>query len=192
MSDIKATGARTSSAKKKNFHIGGQQLLLLKPPTNWTAPIELPDLRCCKYVAVDLETRDEGLSEGKGPGWATGKGHVCGVVLAWHAGQPRARYFPVKHPDSKCFDEDSIKRWFKDHIKAGIRFVFLNAPYDLGWLDQDFGIAPPSQIDDAGCMAYMIDEQRPSYGLDALCRWRGIPGKDEKTLQPHLLEAAAS
>ena len=36
--------------------------------TEWSAPTEFPDLRNCKTIAVDLETRDNGIGAGKGPG----------------------------------------------------------------------------------------------------------------------------
>ena len=44
----------------------------------------------------------------------------------------------------------------------------------------DLGVAmPPSeQLEEIGALATLVDENRFSYGLEALCEWRGLPGKD--------------
>ena len=66
-----------------------------------------------------------------------------------------------------------------------MRFVTQNGLYDWGWLRADAGIAmPPSdRLEEIGALATMVDENRFSYSLDALCAWRGLPGKDETLLQ---------
>ena len=38
-------------------------------------------------------------------------------------------------------------------------------------------------IEEIGALATMVDENRFSYSLDALCAWRGLPGKDETLLR---------
>ena len=47
------------------------------------------------------------------------------------------------------------------------------------------GIAmPPSdQLEEVGALATLIDENRFNYSLDALCDWRGLPGKDTALLR---------
>ena len=43
---------------------------------------------------------------------------------------------------------------------------------------------PPSdRLEEIGALATLVDENRYSYGLDALCAWRGLPGKDETLLR---------
>ena len=43
---------------------------------------------------------------------------------------------------------------------------------------------PPSdQLEEIGALATLIDENRFSYSLDALCDWRGLPGKDTTLLE---------
>src|SRR5262249_48167667 len=37
-------------------------------------------------------------------------------------------------------------------------------------------------IEEIGALATMVDENRYQYGLDALCKWRGLRGKDESLL----------
>jgi hypothetical protein len=43
---------------------------------------------------------------------------------------------------------------------------------------------PPSErLEEIGALATIIDENRYSYSLDALCAWRGLPGKDTTQLK---------
>lgn len=177
-------------AHPRNPHIGGEQLPLITPNSSWRRPEQLPDLRRCPEVALDRETKDEGLAAGRGPGWPYRAGYICGSSVAWdEGGAVRAAYFPVRHPDSDCFDPEQVAQWERDHIAAGVRFIYHNSNYDIGWGLTDGVPAPPSdQIDDTTAMAVLDDENRLSYGLDSICRWLGIPGKDEALMR----EAAAA
>src|SRR5262245_9170504 len=124
-------------SRKKSPHKGGQQLPLLVPESDWVAPTSLPDLRACKQIALDRETRDNGLANGKGPGWATKAGYVCGVSIAWRGEDVQSLYIPLQHEDTACIDPDTMRRWEIDHQKAGVKFIFHNAHYDIGWGAQD-------------------------------------------------------
>ena len=43
---------------------------------------------------------------------------------------------------------------------------------------------PPSdRLEEIGALATLVDENRFSYSLDALCDWRGLPGKDKTLLR---------
>ena len=66
-----------------------------------------------------------------------------------------------------------------------MRFVTQNGLYDWGWLRAEAGIRmPPGEhIEEIGALATMVDENRYRYSLDALCAWRGFPGKDETLLR---------
>jgi DNA polymerase I-like protein with 3'-5' exonuclease and polymerase domains len=155
-------------------------------PNNWCPPSELPDLRRFDKIAIDTETRDDGLKEDRGSAWPWKGGHICGVPVAWRdEGGLRGSYFPIRHPDSQNFDPEQIKRWLRDHIAAGVRFVTLNGLYDWGWIRTDLGISmPPSErLEEIGALATLVDENRFNYGLDALCAWRGLPGKDTVLLE---------
>ena len=124
------------------------------------------------------------MNRGLGPGWAFGRagGHIIGTSIAWHEeGSIRSTYLPVRHPDSPNFDPEQIRQWEIDHQKAGVRFVCQNASYDVSWGYAE-GVPIPSNIDDAMCMANVIDTERKDYDLDALCAWWGIAGKDESVL----------
>src|SRR5262249_28625119 len=67
---------------------------------------------------------------------------------------------------------------------SDVRFVTQNGLYDWGWLRAEAGIKmPPSErLEEIGALATLVDENRFNYGLDALCAWRGLPGKDETLL----------
>jgi DNA polymerase I-like protein with 3'-5' exonuclease and polymerase domains len=154
--------------------------------TDWQAPNELPDLRHVGTVALDTETNDEGLRLDRGAAWPWGGGYITGISLAWRAdGDIRAIYVPLRHPDSQNFDREQVIRWLQDLIASDVRIVTHNALYDWGWLRADFGIAmPPSdRLDDTSALATIVDENRQSYSLEALCKWRGLPGKDETLLE---------
>ena len=72
---------------------------------NWQTPQELPDLRRVGIVALDTETRDEGLRANRGSSWPWGDGYVCGISLAWReGGEIRAIYIPMRHPDTDNLD----------------------------------------------------------------------------------------
>src|SRR6516225_8946968 len=155
------------------------------PPTDWQTPIELPDLRRAGIIALDTETRDEGLTN-RGSGWPFGNGYICGVSSAYRAdGKIRAHYFPVRHPDSQNFDPAQVFAWVKDMAASGVRIITQNGLYDWGWLRSDGGILmPPSKhLEEIGALATIVDENRYTYSLDALCEWRGLPGKDETLLR---------
>ena len=154
--------------------------------TDWQAPTELPDLRRAGIIALDTETKDEGLIANRGSGWPFGDGYVCGVSVAYRAGgEIRAHYLPLRHPDSENFDREQVFQWLRDHVDSDVGIVTQNGIYDWGWLRTEAGIKmPPSErLEEIGALATIVDENRYSYSLDALCAWRGLPGKDETLLR---------
>jgi hypothetical protein len=111
---------------------------------------------------------------------------LCGISVAWREESGiRGNYFPIRHPDTANFDPEQVSRWLRDHIASGVHFVTLNGILDWGWLCTDLGIPmPPSeQLEEIGALATLVDENRFNYGLDALCAWRGLPGKDTTLLE---------
>src|SRR5215831_17604523 len=145
-----------------------------------------PDLRRVGIIALDTEEKDNGLVAGRGSGWAWGDGHICGISVAYRVeGNIVAHYFPLTHPDSENFDREQVFQWLRDHIDSGVRFVTQNGLYDWGWLRTEAGIKmPPSvRLEEIGALATLVDENRFNYGLDALCAWRGLPGKDTALLR---------
>lgn len=175
-------------ARSRRYQPNPDQLPLIEPATSWTVPTELPDWRG-RPLALDLETRDDGLSADLGSGWAyPGRGWVAGISAA--VSGTESLYAPLRHPDTANLDIGRVADWLRDHIRAAPRVIFHNAGYDLGWLGTDIGATVPDElIEDTQAMAVGVDEnrQRGTYNLDACCRWRGVPGKDERALR----EAAA-
>jgi DNA polymerase I-like protein with 3'-5' exonuclease and polymerase domains len=154
--------------------------------TDWLPPSELPDLRRVGIIALDTETKDEGLRADRGSAWPWHGGYLCGISAAWRADRDiRSIYVPLRQPDTDNFNRENVVRWLKDLIVAGVKFTTLNGIYDWGWLWADLGVAMPSsaQLEEIGALATLIDENRLKYGLDALCDWCGLPGKDTALLE---------
>jgi DNA polymerase I-like protein with 3'-5' exonuclease and polymerase domains len=152
----------------------------------WRPPSALPDLRRVGIVALDTETDDAGLRADRGSAWPWHGGHVCGVGIAYRAdGGIRSQYFPIRHPETNNFDPAQVFQWLKDLVASDIRFITQNGLYDWGWLSADGGVPmPPSErLEEIGALATLIDENRYSYGLNSLCAWRGLPGKDVALLE---------
>lgn len=150
------------------------------PPSDWVPPTSLPDLRQHKRVALDIENKDTGLAEGRGSSWPMGTGHISGVALAWDGG---ALYAPTAHPDTECLDPQNVADWIRDHDRAGVQFITHHGSHDWGWLGTCWDIPVPEHIGDTEAAACAVDENRLAYSLDDLCRWRGIPGKDERMMR---------
>jgi len=154
--------------------------------SEWRPPTELPDLRRAGIIALDTETKDEGLLANRGSSWPWGDGFVCGISIAYHANDAiRAHYLPLRHPDSANFDRKQLIAWLRELIASNVRIVTQNGLYDWGWLRADFGIEMPlsGRLEEIGALATIVDENRYKYGLDALCAWRGLVGKDEALLK---------
>ena len=150
----------------------------------WSAQTELPDLRRVGLIALDTETNDDRLRAGKGSGWPTYEGHICGVSIVWREGADiRANYFPLRHPDSNNLDAARVFAWLRDLIASDVRIVTQNGLYDFGWLRVEADIKMPERLEEIGALATMVDENRHRYSLEELCKWRGIAGKDKALLE---------
>jgi len=148
--------------------------------TEWSAPTEFPDLTKHKTIAIDLETRDDGLGANKGPGWATNDGYVVGIAVA--AGDFHG-YFPIRHANGPNLDLKMTLGWLQEQMDTpGITKVCHNAPYDIGWLMAE-GIKVQGPIIDTLIAAPLVDENRFSYRLDLLGKEYIGMRKDEKILR---------
>lgn len=166
---------------KKKMRPG--QLPLFPPETSWTVPTELPDWRG-RELGLDTETKDDGLTAERGPGWATGAGYVAGVGAAVGYGEDEKIYLPLAHPDTENLDRERVARWVQDHANAAPLVAFQNCHYDIGWLETGLDVRiPEGRFVDAQAQAVALDENRLVYNLDSLCRWMGVPGKDEDGLR---------
>lgn len=161
----------------------GRKRQLTRPefvrPDNWSPVESLPELS--GVVALDLETKDRGLAEGKGTSWyRPDGGFICGIGI----GSERTGdfYLPIRHLDGNI-DPDRVMRWLKAQArKPDVTFLYANAPYDLGWLKRE-GIEPINLPHDIQIQAALRDEHRYEYGLDALSREFLGEGKNDDELK---------
>jgi hypothetical protein len=69
-----------------------RQIPLITPESSWSAPSVLPRFDEYELLAVDLETYDPALRE-RGPGWATGEGHIVGIAVSSNSW---SGYLPIR------------------------------------------------------------------------------------------------
>ena len=60
----------------------------------WSSPSEFKDLSGATEIAIDLETKDDGINESLGAGWALNKGEIIGIAVAVAGWQG---YYPFGH-----------------------------------------------------------------------------------------------
>ena len=156
-----------------------QQEPLFTPESDWSIPDVFPQFTEKERIAIDLETYDPHLLT-RGPGWATGQGHIVGVGVAtanWKG------YFPMRHEGGGNLDEAVVLRWLKNTLSSPKReVIFHNSLYDVGWLRRE-GVDVKGKILDTIFAAPLIDENRQSYSLDSLGQTYCGEKKDESLLQ---------
>ena len=163
----------------KDYQIRAEMELI---DTDWNIPTEFPDLTGYEQIAVDLETKDPNIKT-QGPGWARKDGHIIGIAVA--AGDFKG-YFPLRHQNGHNLDPTMTMRWLKAQMSTpNIDKIMHNATYDAGWMRAE-GVEVQGRIVDTMITGALVNENRWSFGLDAMARdYVGIR-KDEK-----LLKAAA-
>ena len=142
------------------------QLSMTFKKSIWSCPNEYKDLSGYPEIAIDLETRDDGINEGLGAGWAMNKGYVIGFAVAvdgWQA------YYPFKHLGGGNMIEPQVIKYMKDVCALPNTKIFHNAQYDVGWLGA-MGIKVNGPIVDTMVAAALIDESRYSFALNNLAK----------------------
>jgi DNA polymerase I-like protein with 3'-5' exonuclease and polymerase domains len=154
------------------------QMAMFPPKSDWLPPEHpFPDILDAEEIAIDVETRDPHLKE-RGPGWPTGNGEVVGYAIAvpgWKG------YFPVNHVGGGNLDRRILNKWLKKVFESPADKIMHNAQYDLGWI-KAMGFEVKGKIIDTMMTAALIDENRFSYSLNALCYEYLGKTKSEKTL----------
>jgi DNA polymerase I-like protein with 3'-5' exonuclease and polymerase domains len=146
---------------------------------DWNIPPEFPDLTGYTDVAVDLETKDPNITT-LGPGWARNDGHIIGIAVA--AGEYKG-YFPIRHENGHNLDPKFTMRWLKKQMSVPeMNVIMHNATYDAGWMRSE-GVEIKGQIIDTMITGALVDENRWSFGLDAMAKSYIELRKDEKLLQ---------
>jgi DNA polymerase I-like protein with 3'-5' exonuclease and polymerase domains len=167
-------------AKKKQEHSG--QMGLFRPEMDpWERPEFLPNWLSCPTIALDLETKDDGLNNEKGGGWAfKDHGFISGISIS---NGDKSFYFPMRHPDTDNFPVEQVHRWIKAHLtRPNGKTIFHNSHYDVGWIWREIGFFPLGEVGDTMFKAYMLDENRFSYKLDSIAKLHGYAGKDKARL----------
>lgn len=128
--------------------------------------IELPDKLYGENIFLDTETKDDGLAQERGPGWAfSDGGYVCGVTVV---ADNFRRYIPVAHAQGENEDKDRIFSWLNCVLSDSLqRKVFANAPYDVGWLKRS-GVEVVGSLEDVLTNGALCDENLFKYSLDSL------------------------
>jgi len=162
----------------------GLQLTLTFKKSMWNTPNEYKDLSGYKEIAIDLETRDDGINERLGAGWALGKGEIVGFAVAVEGWKG---YFPFGHLGGGNMIPEQVKKYMKDVCALPNTKIFHNAQYDVGWLEAS-GIKVHGPIVDTMIAAALINENRFSYSLNAL----SVDYLNEIKAETELREAAAA
>jgi len=132
----------------------------------WSAPSDYKDLSDANEIAIDLETRDEGINNGQGAGWATNKGEIIGFAVATEGWEG---YYPFGHFGGGNLIKEQVLQYMHDVCSLPNTKIFHNAQYDVGWL-QAYGIDVKGPIVDTMIAGALIDENRYTYRLNALAK----------------------
>jgi len=158
---------------------GKLQMAMFPPKSDWLPPEHpFPEaILDAKEIAIDVETRDPDL-KANGPGWPTKNGEVVGYAIAvpgWKG------YFPVGHVGGGNLDSRIINKFLKKVFECPADKIMHNAQYDLGWI-RAMGFEVKGRIIDTMLTASLLDENRFSYSLNAICYDCLGKTKSEKTL----------
>ena len=132
----------------------------------WSAPLDYRDLSEAKEIAIDLETKDTGINEGLGSGWATNSGEIIGFAVATEGFQA---YYPFGHFGGGNLIKEQVLKYMSDICALPCRKIFHNAQYDGGWLNA-YGITVEGEIGDTMIAGALIDENRYTYRLNSLAK----------------------
>jgi DNA polymerase I-like protein with 3'-5' exonuclease and polymerase domains len=142
-----------------------KQIGMFKPKSEWLPPMDFPDIKDAKRIAIDLETKDPNITE-KGAGWATNDGHIIGVAIAvdgWEG------YYPVRHETGFNHSPEIVFDWLNEMLSTDCEKIAHNASYDFGWLQAE-GVKWNGRIIDTMIAGPLIDENRFSYSLNAMSK----------------------
>ena len=156
---------------------GRLQMTMFGQKSEWVPPFEFPNIFDAPEIAIDVETRDPNLKN-KGPGWPTKDGEIVGYAVAV-AGDKW--YFPVGHLGGGNLDRRLVEKFMKKVCECPADKIMHNASYDLGWL-RATGFKVNGRVIDTMLTMSLIDENRFSYSLNAVCYDLLGKTKSEKTL----------
>lgn len=158
-----------------------RQIPLIVPETTWRPSMETFSLQGRKRVCVDVETKDEGLAQKMGAGWAMPKmGYICGITVAT---DELSRYYPLAHPEGNVENPDMIRAWLRDELaRYEGTIVGMKLDYDLGWMAREGIAAPLAKTYDVQAAEAVIDPEREGFSLNAIAKTYGLEEKDERLI----------
>lgn len=143
------------------------------PVTGWRpkSMSDLPDLRRCRIISFDTETKDPFLAL-KGPGWGKGPsfGHIVGFSFA-APGVP-GFYLPIRHETrpEENLPTENVLAYAKAMLETqNITKTGANLMYDVGWCRQE-GIRVSGPLYDVQFAEALLDSEAPRVNLDMLSK----------------------
>lgn len=138
-------------------------------------------------IAIDSETKDEGLKKGVGAGWAWPGG---GRVLGFSVFTPNfSEYYSFGHNEGNNCDKQKACQFIADILQDdNFTKIFANSIYDLGWIRRETGVHIRKPVHDVLLAGPLIDENRFSYSLDDLSLEYLMRRKDESELEKYAAE----
>lgn len=166
---------------KKNVHVGGFQLPMFEPVSEWVPPTELPDLSQAKMIGIDVEAKDPNLMK-QGPGFIRGDAKVVGISLAVDGG-PKM-YLPFGHEQGGNMDKDLVVRYVKEQVGRSNQIKCgANLMYELEAL-ASLGIEMRGPLYDIQVGEPLLDEDRKDgNSLEVLSQFYLGRGKNESKLK---------
>ncbi len=161
------------------------QQSMFKPDSDWQLPESLPRLADAKAIGLDIETKDPELKT-KGPGVRRDNSYILGISIAVPEGD--SWYLPFGHLTGKQFSKNVILRWAREELcRPNQPKVGANLLYDLDWL-YGYDVPVTGPFYDVQIAEPLLNENRPSYSLDALSKdYLGV-SKNERLIKEATLQ----
>jgi DNA polymerase I-like protein with 3'-5' exonuclease and polymerase domains len=141
------------------------------------APEQFPDLRGQGMIAIDCETCDPDLLTRGSGAWRDG--FIAGVAIGTEAGF--RGYFPIAHEAGANLPREKVLAWLSGQLRGDVPKVGAHLAYDLGFL-QAAGVEVNGLLYDVQNAEPLLDDNRPSYKLEALAQAYLEEGKKEEQL----------
>ncbi len=143
-----------------------------------------PDWRSAPRIAIDLETFDPRIEEGKGSGALFG-GFIAGVAVS--VGPGRSVYLPINHERGFNYDQTKVLSWLDEQLSAIPIKVGANILYDLEYLTVAGVSGALSGIHyDVQIAEPLLDEKAFSYSLDNIGKKYFGEGKSQEAMDQWL------
>lgn len=139
-------------------------------------------------------------AETSGLDWKTN--HIIGHVITFGPDPRDSFYVPVRHrdggnlegcrPEPEAVSWQGAANWFEDTLieylnRQNMKICFHNGAFDMKFLTR-IGFKKGAKTEDTMIAAYLVDELRRSFSLDACCRDEGVQEKKGMALYQRIAE----